>query len=412
MNRKAALFLLFMLLAAAAVAVLSHTPGLSAQLEAIEAAVIVIRQLKQLEDSALNVQTSEEYEAQLAERFEEAEDDNDSDRFLFYRALDLVEPDLDLEAAYFDFLTAEIVGYYDPETNEMTVILAAAPGDELPLWGSLTYAHEFVHALQDQHYDLEAISNQIWEAQNYDLQLAMDALIEGDASKVTFEYFQKLIWNGDPRVVAEMSGQAEAEMSSQQAAENVPDIIKETFMFPYEEGQAFVNYVVAQLGWSGIDRAFRENPPQTTEHIYHPRRYLDGDVPIDVSLPDPSAVIGGGWRPVYDNVVGEFYLRQHLGYVAYAANGWGGDRMQLFTDDASGDLLWIWQHAWDSARDADFFNHSYRRFLNRRYAMPDGDGPCWTAAATHCFRRINDTETRITYAINPNLALTLLMLDN
>ena len=413
MHKKSALILIFILLTAGGGALSQCTSCLSAQLADIETAVIQIRQLERLEDAALNIQTRAEYEAELAERFEEDYEYDDGLRF--YRALDLVDSDVDLNAAAFDFLTANVGGYYDPETDEMTVILDSeqSPDDELPLWGSMTYAHEFAHALQDQHYDLEALIDQAAESGNYDFQLAIDALIEGDASTVTSEYYQRLIWENDPRVLAEMSDQAEAEISSQpdESEDGIPAIIKESFIFPYEAGLQFVTYIVTELGWSGVDRAFRENPPQSTEHILYPRSYLDGDLPLDVRLPDPSAVIGDGWRLVYDNVVGEFYLRQHLDFSSYAARGWGGDRMRLFTDDTNDGLLWIWQLAWDSARDADFFNSGYRRFLNRRYDM-DGDGPCWTADETHCFKPISETETRITYAADPTVALALLNLDH
>ena len=416
MPKKAALIMIFILLTAGGATFSQCTSCLSAQLADIEATVIQIRQLERLEDAALIIQTRAEYEVELAERFEE--DYEDDDGFLFYRALDLIESDVDLEEAYFNFLTVSVGGYYDPETDEMTVILDSeqGPDDELPLWDSLTYAHEFAHALQDQHYDLEAISDQASESDNYDFQLAIDALIEGDASKVTFDYFDRLIWENDPRILAETSDQAEVEINSQpdESEDGIPAIIKEAFLFPYKEGLKFVAYVAKELGWSGVDRAFRENPPQSAEHILHPRSYLDGDLPLEVSLPDVSAVIGGDWRPVYDNAVGEFYLRHHLETHLFAAplatNGWGGDRMRLFTDGNDG-LLWIWQHAWDSARDANEFSRSYRIFLNQRYDM-DGDGPCWTADETHCFRPISETETRITYAADPTVALALLDLGH
>lgn len=418
MHRKAALILIFMSLAACAVALSRCTSCLSSQLEDIEAAVIQIRQLEELEDAALNIQTRAEYEVELAERFEE--DYEYTDGFLFYRALDLVGPDVDLGAAYFDLLTTSVGGYYDPETDEMTVILDSEQGadDELPLGDSLTYAHEFAHALQDQHYDLEALIDQVSEAGSYDFQLAMDALIEGDASLIELHFFFKLedAWwlAADPLLFIEG-----LYTDSQEAAESeggTPAIIKAAFLFPYKEGLKFVAYLVKELGWSGVDHAFRENPPRTTEHIYYPRRYLAGDDPLAVSLPDPRAVIGGGWRLVYDGSVGLFYLRHHLETrlftAPFATYGWGGDRMRLFTDDVNDGLLWVWQLAWDSARDADEFSRGYRIFLNQRYGIDGEDGPCWTADETHCFRRVNDIETRITYAADPDIALSLLNLDN
>ena len=421
MHKKSALILIFILLTAGGAA-LSQCASCPIKIEDIEATVIQIRQLEPLEDPALNIQTRAEYEVELAERFEEGYEDDDG--FLFYRALDLVEPDVDLDAAAFDFLTANVGGYYDSETDEMTIILDAeqGPNDELPLSESLTYAHEFAHALQDQHYDLEAISNQVDESGNYDFQLAIDALIEGDAELIQLHSFLRMQddtgyewWlQDDPMsfieyLIADTYGQEPAE-----SEDDIPAIIKETFMFPYKEGLKFVAYVVKELGWSGIDRAFRENPPQSAEHILYPRSYLDGDLPIEVSLPDTSAVIGGGWRLVYDNTVGEFYLRQHLETHLFAAslatNGWGGDRLRIFSDDASGDMIWIWQHAWDSPRDADEFSRSYRIFLNQGYDI-DGKGPCWTDDETHCFKPISETETRITYAADPTVALALLNLD-
>ena len=421
MHKKTALILIFILLAAGGAA-LSQCTSCPIKIKDIEATVIQIRQLEPLEDPALIIQTRAEYEVELAEWFED--DDEDDDALLFYRALDLIESDVDLDAATFDFLTDSVGGYYDPETDEMTIILDSeqGPNDELPLSESLTYAHEFAHALQDQHYDLEAISDQASESGNYDFQLAIDALIEGDAELIQLHSFLRMQddtgyewWlQDDPLsfieyLIADTYGQESAE-----SEDDIPAIIKETFMFPYKEGLKFVAYVVKELGWSGVDRAFRENPPQSAEHILYPRSYLDGDVPIEVSLPDSSAVIGNGWRLVYDNVVGEFYLRQHLETHLFAASlatrGWGGDRLRLFTDDVSGDLIWIWQHAWDSPRDANEFSRSYRIFLNQGYDI-DGKGPCWTDDETHCFKPISETETRITYAADPTVALALLNLD-
>ena len=417
---KAVLIVILILLTIAAADAQDRiSPELQEQLDSIERTVSQMRQLERLEDTALNLQTPAEYEIYLTEWFEEDfSEEGAADALLFYRALDLIEPDVDLEASFFNFLTANVSGYYDPETDEMTVILLSdeAPADEMPILESLTYVHEFVHALQDQHYDLDAFTDRANESGNYDLQLAMNALIEGDAEETVIDYLDKL-WQDDFQAVEQALERADEDRSSRQSAESVPAIIEKQFGFPYEQGQHFVKYIVGELGWEGVDRAFRDNPPQTTEHIYHPHLYLAGEGANPVSLPDLSDIIGAGWRLVYDNPVGEFYLRQHLDTHLYAtetsraARGWGGDRMKLFTDDSSGDLLWIWHQVWDTANDATEFAEGYRKFLDRRYDM-DAERLCWTADETHCLRQISETETRITFAADPKTALALLLLDN
>ena len=65
----------------------------------------------------------------------------------------------------------------------MNVILISGgvPEDSLPIAESVFYSHEYVHALQDQHFDLEAYQASIVDLDNYDLAVAHQALVEGDA---------------------------------------------------------------------------------------------------------------------------------------------------------------------------------------------------------------------------------------
>ena len=51
--------------------------------------------------------------------------------------------------------------------------------DEFDASEQLTHAHEYVHALQDQYYDLEALQND--ETLDDDAAQALLALIEGEA---------------------------------------------------------------------------------------------------------------------------------------------------------------------------------------------------------------------------------------
>ncbi len=407
---------LILLTIAAADAQDRTSPELQEQLDAIEAEVSQLRQLEPLEDTALAFMTREEYKAELTAKFEENFSAEEfAEGLLFYRALDLAAPDLNPQTVFIDFPLSQVAGYYRFKTNEMTLILLSdeAPADEMPILESLTYVHEFVHALQDQHYDLDAFTDRANESGNYDLQLAMNALIEGDAEETVSDYVFGLPEDDWQAFLEAIEG-----IEIPDTPADVPDVRVAEFAFPYRQGHEFVSAVISEWGREGIHQAFISNPPQTTEHIYHPHLYLAGEGANPVSLPDLSDIIGAGWRLVYDNPVGEFYLRQHLDTHLYAtetsraARGWGGDRMKLFTDDTTGDLLWIWHQVWDSANDASEFSEAYQDYLNARYAGSATDQLCWTAAETHCFKRLNHIETRITYARDLKTALALLLLGD
>ena len=419
-KRKRSLIIITALILLMALAFRLRYALLLAQIAAIEVEVSDIRELERLQDTTLTFLTHERFKAETDAPADENDSGDDSEHiFAFYRALDLLPPEIDLEAVFLDFYTANVAGYYEFEGNEITIL--RPPGAQyapLSFFERLTYAHEFTHVLQDQHYDLP----QFWEravesddGDSFDLMLATNALIEGDAERVEWELLDRLLMRMSDRELDYLIRQSEQAISRPATPKHVPAVIQAAFYFPYEQGEKFVNTLVARMGWDGLHQAFTSEPPQSTEQIYHPERYLAGEAPIAVSLPDLSEIVGEGWTQRYDNIVGEFYLRQHLDTlldnadVRTATSGWGGDRMQIFVDDVSGDLLWVLHLVWDTPRDASEFSEVYQKYLNHRYADIPPVGSCWTDAETHCFRQLNDIETRISYAIDPNMALSLLI---
>ena len=93
----------------------------------------------------------------------------------------LIAPDFRLKEFVLDLLTEQAAGYYDPK--QRTFFIA----DWLPqVVQKPVMAHELVHALQDQHYDLQGNFDLVKD--QADLTLARKALIEGDAVVVMFAY--------------------------------------------------------------------------------------------------------------------------------------------------------------------------------------------------------------------------------
>ena len=127
--------------------------------------------------------TQDELRAELLESSEEdlAEMSATQDLFVF---LDFLEEGDNLHDILVEAHTEETLGFYDHEEDRLCLIgdsaVAVDPMDKL------TLAHEYAHALQDQHFDLSALMEQDDDSEASG---AMLALIEGDATVVMSFYF-------------------------------------------------------------------------------------------------------------------------------------------------------------------------------------------------------------------------------
>ncbi len=390
--------------------------AMRAQLLDIQRQVSERRELDLLAEAPLTFPSGSELRAFLQRRFlEDYPPEQLGIDLLFLQALDLAPPGLDLEAALRDFWLNWIGGYYNIVDGSINIVVRAEDDalDALTIPQQVIYAHEIVHALQDQHFDLERIIVDANKDGNRDRRLAIHALFEGDANYIMIDFLRRLSAADSEAVNRAYSGVREAGSDPK-----IPPVIIEAIEFPYRQGYLFIAELVAALGWEGVNQALRDNPPQTTEQIYHPQRYLDGEGAMPVSMPDHGEIVGVAWRRAYDGPVGEFFLRQHLEvYLAEfraddLASGWGGDRMRVFTNEADDRLIWVLYQKWDSPRDAREFAGGYQHLLERRYRQVSDDGLCWVAETTHCMARVGEKETRISAAPRVEQALALLALDN
>ena len=89
-----------------------------------------------------------------------------------------------------------------------------------------------------------------------------------------------------------------------EALADIPDApfaLQRSLEFPYQEGTQFVERLTdAQLLNSYVDL------PASTEQIIHPEKYLAGEFPIVVKLPDLAGRLGEGWLKFNEDVLGEF----------------------------------------------------------------------------------------------------------
>ena len=310
-----------------------------------------VRGLTPTEDVTPEFMTREELQATLLEDLEEsAEDIHHAE--LFYKILGLIPQDDDLHQLFLDLYTEQVAGFYDSETEELYLI-SGSQEDGLSALEEITLAHEYVHALQQQHFDIESMLEAVDE--NSDASSALRALVEGDATVAEFRYMLTHI--DQERLIEALTGSGDYDSS---AFDSAPYVLRESLLFPYVQGQTFITALqTSSPGWKVVNEAFG-NPPASTEQVIHPEKYVSGEAPVAVSLPDVADALGEDWEAVYSDVMGEFFLRTYLETrttelsAAEAAAGWGGDRFTLLKGpDEEYALVSLLE--WDTARDAREF---------------------------------------------------------
>jgi hypothetical protein len=291
-------------------------------------------------------------------------DDAQNDAILL-SALGLLSQDFDLLTFYEDLYSEQIAGYYDDETKEMYVVSGTGFGGP----EKMTYAHEFTHILQDQNYDFQNGLGMGDKACELDSERcsAISSLIEGDASLTEYLWYFQYASDQDQSDV-----QTFYENFDSPVYDSSPEFMKEDFLFPYSAGQEFVQVLFDQGGWRGVNNAYA-NPPVSTEQIMHPSRY-PADVPVKVELPDLSSVLGDGWEQLQSDVVGEWYtyLIFAKGYeidsqldddtARKAAEGWGGDAFQLYSNSNTNQIVLIIKYIWDTDRDAQEYTTAFKQY--------------------------------------------------
>jgi hypothetical protein len=277
----------------------------------------------------------------------------------------LVPADFQLRPFTIKLLTEQVMGYYDPKTQIFYLADWVSLDEQQPV-----LAHELTHALQDQHFNLRRFEN--WPKGDSDAELAAHALVEGDAMLTMSFYIMRDIKRAAAMMKSMGSGSTEQ-------IDNAPRALRESLLFPYEQGLPWVQQLYRQGGWAQVSRAFTELP-QSTEQILHVNKYFAHEAPIKVNLPDIVVALGAGWRRIDYDVNGEWNYYQILAEyvqppaadaeraaVERAVAGWGGDRYAVYERKADGRVLLAQSTVWDTEQDAQEFFEAYAQRTERRY---------------------------------------------
>jgi hypothetical protein len=288
-------------------------PATEAQLDAMVAEISDFvaeeRGLEFREPVEVELEDDAGFEARLLEDFDEDAEDM-ADLQVMYKALGLLGPDDDLMAQLEEAYGVGVVGFYDPETDELVV-----RGTALTPSVRITIAHELVHALDDQHFDLDRTE---YDERDDEIGYGFAALVEGQATLVEEEYLYSLSDEEQDQYLDEMLDQVGG------GVPDVPDVLLEVISSPYVDGPPFVDELWLASGEEGVNAAYRD-PPRTSEQVLRPDAYLDREAPVDVPHPSPDGAL------VEEGVLGQLMIELTLAQVVdpqqaeTAATGWGGD---------------------------------------------------------------------------------------
>jgi hypothetical protein len=314
--------------------------------------------------------------------------------------LGLLPPSVDLHETILQLYTGQLAGMYDPETKAMYL----ASWIPLPLQAGAV-AHELVHALQDQHFDLIRYFEQV--KGDSDAEAARQAVVEGEATAIMLDYqlrelglsFTSL---GEMNALMEMAMREFKRLKP--GTSQAPPFLEAQMIFPYAQGIEFLKAVRQRMEWQEMAVLYQD-PPASTEQILHPEKYLDRrDPPTAVRLPDLGQLLGRSWTKTDEDALGEFGVRELLAQfldgstAAAGAEGWDGDRYAFYErSDDTGQGVLVWASVWDSEADAQEFAQQYRAVIAKRYpdARTDSaNGGAWQTADEEI--RVAQTGSRVT----------------
>jgi hypothetical protein len=287
--------------------------------------------------------------------------------------LGLVTGSFQLRDYVVQLLREQVAGFYEPKTKEFYLAAWLPLNDQ-----KRVIAHELVHALQDQHFNLRRFEN--WRKGDSDAELAAHALVEGEATLVMIEYdFEQQGMKLDMKKIESLTSNMieqdiDSDAKSYPVLANAPKVLKENLQFPYLYGAGFVGVVLKNRSWGALDISY-ESLPASTEQIMHPERFLNRDNPVKIEMPDLTGSLGANWNKADDDVNGEFgYLVALAEFVAKrrarsAAEGWGGDRYALYENKATGSTILAQYTTWDTEADASEFFDAYSERTEKRYKL-------------------------------------------
>ncbi len=297
---------------------------------------------------------------------------------LMLKTFGYIKSDFDVENFYIKMYTEQAMGIYD--FREKRFILSTGnmmSSEQREMAASLNMdmekavvIHELDHAIQDQHFNLSATIQRLLKTST-DEALAGQSVFEGEATYIMFDYMLRACgFNIDmlpDNFLDMMSEMFESPNSAnEKMLSDAPPYFRETSIFPYLHGMAFIKYVKSRKGWNGVN-ALYSSLPVSTAQVINPVLYEKKVAPLTVAFPQSLLKER---KVIIDDSLGEFLievlLSQYLGRGSEKrTEGWTGDRYLVIGDHGKSSLIWLTE--WNSDKIACQMAVSFEKLYSARY---------------------------------------------
>jgi hypothetical protein len=273
--------------------------------------------------------------------------------------LGLIGTDLDLRALRERVLDENVAGFYDVRPGHKR-LYAVSANRRLSPSNQIILAHELRHALQDQYMSIDtALPDSVGDFD--DRRMALMSLLEGDATWVMERFLLARLPDSGAALGGDLGGMS----LPVPELPGAPPVVRDQLVLPYIRGRDFATALWKAGGVEALKAAW-SRPPESTEQVLHPEKYLSRESPREAAIDYAPA----GGQVVNEGVLGEMLIATLIGDPegTEAAAGWGGDRYRVF--DVSGRTLLVWRSVWDSPKDAAEFLAAAGRRLEADRGKP------------------------------------------
>jgi hypothetical protein len=272
---------------------------------------------------------------------------------MIYKCEGLLRANQDYYADYDSLLANQVGGFYKDGSDSVFLIVENG-ATELTYDDSVALFHEFVHALQDQYYDLGRLDSATASSDQY---YALDYTVEGEAELLAMYYAYKLYFgfypsSSDPVMYQfyQDSAYTNAYLDSLHSSGQPLLSYQPDYWAYYSYGPIFINAVVGGMNWSIIDNVIFAALPVMTSEIMHPQTYISKsehtlNIGAFINKLDSTQVL-------YDvDELGEMltcvmFREWNFGNYASIANGILADQAIVFSDSLTDSLRLIWYTLW------------------------------------------------------------------